>query len=187
MKANTVASGSLDQTVRVYDVENTSFGSILQAHRGAILSVAISPDGLTLASGGADEKLRLWNLATLTSEILCQDSRGDIRSIAYSPNSEYLAFCCGSTIRIYNFLFKSWSVLRGNASNIRSISIASDGLTLASGCSGGMIRLWSVGDTVCLKKWNGHNDFLVCSLAFAPKGRTLLSAGSDGTVASWDV
>jgi WD40 repeat protein len=187
MKANTIASGSLDQTVRVYDMENTSFGTILEAHRGAILSIAISPDGQTLASGGADEKLLLWNLATLTSEILCQDSRGDIRSIAYSPNSEFLAFCCGSTIRIYNFTLKSWSVLRGNASNIRSISIASDGLTLASGCSGGMIRLWSVSDTVCLKKWKGHNDFLVCSLEFAPNGRTLLSAGSDGTIALWNI
>ena len=61
----TLASGSADGTVRLWDVATRrQIGSPLTGHTGAVSSVAFSPDGKTLASGSTDGTVRLWDVAT---------------------------------------------------------------------------------------------------------------------------
>ena len=56
-----LASGSLDKTVRIWDVGQPDNEPIQIAHDGWIWAVAFSPDGNRLVSGGADRNLRLWH------------------------------------------------------------------------------------------------------------------------------
>jgi len=59
----TLASGSLDNTVRLWDVAHRRpLGRPLTGHTDAVESVAFSPDGKTLASGSFDKTVRLWDL-----------------------------------------------------------------------------------------------------------------------------
>ena len=61
----TLASGSDDKTVRLWDVATgRPIGSPLTGHTDAVSSVAFSPDGKTLATGSADGTIRLWDVAT---------------------------------------------------------------------------------------------------------------------------
>jgi len=59
---NTLASGSTDKTVRLWDVTTRAPIAILQSHAGWVESVAFSPDGQTLASGGTDSSVRIWKV-----------------------------------------------------------------------------------------------------------------------------
>jgi Novel STAND NTPase 1/WD domain, G-beta repeat len=63
----TLASGSFDQTVRLWNVGDsahpTPLGPPLTGHAGYVNTVAFSPDGHTLASGSLDDTMRLWNVA----------------------------------------------------------------------------------------------------------------------------
>lgn len=59
------------------------------AHRGAVLSVAVSPDGKTIATGGVDGAIRLW-----TTEWGIAGHRitasGPVRSLAWLPDGKTL-------------------------------------------------------------------------------------------------
>ena len=60
----TLASGSWDGTVRLWDVATHTTISTLEGHAEGVPSVSFSPDGATLASGSWDGTVRLWDVAT---------------------------------------------------------------------------------------------------------------------------
>ena len=56
----TIASGSDDKTVRLWDLQGQPIGQPFQGHQDSVTSVAFSPDGKTIASGSSDKTVRLW-------------------------------------------------------------------------------------------------------------------------------
>ena len=58
----TLASGSRDNTVRVWDLATGK--SQRRSHDSDVTAVSFSPDGKTLASGSRDNTVRVWDLAT---------------------------------------------------------------------------------------------------------------------------
>ncbi|CAD8093639.1 unnamed protein product [Paramecium primaurelia] len=59
---NTLASGSHDQSIRLWDVKTGQQKAKLDGHSSAIMSVCFSPDGNILASGSNDQSIRLWEI-----------------------------------------------------------------------------------------------------------------------------
>jgi WD40 repeat protein len=57
-----LASGSRDNTVKLWSVELQKEVSTLRGHRYEVSSVAFSPDGKYLASGSGDATIKLWNV-----------------------------------------------------------------------------------------------------------------------------
>jgi WD40 repeat protein len=60
----TLASGTHDTTVKLWDVATGKEKATLNGHTGDVTSVAFSPDGKTLASGSMDKTIKLWRVAT---------------------------------------------------------------------------------------------------------------------------
>jgi WD40 repeat protein len=61
---HTLATGSRDRTVRLWNVTDPSrprqIGGPLTGHTDDVTSVAFTADGRTLASGSYDQTVRLW-------------------------------------------------------------------------------------------------------------------------------
>ena len=58
----TLASGSNDKTVRIWDVMSGECVHVLNGHSSYVFSVCYSPDGKTLASGSRDQTVRIWDI-----------------------------------------------------------------------------------------------------------------------------
>ncbi len=57
-----LASGSNDNTVRLWRVSDGAQLRTLEGHTDEVRSVAFSPDGRLLASGSRDGTVRLWGV-----------------------------------------------------------------------------------------------------------------------------
>jgi WD40 repeat protein len=57
-----LASGSDDNTVKLWSLESQKDVNMLQGHSSEVYSVAFSPDGKYLASGSKDKTVKLWSI-----------------------------------------------------------------------------------------------------------------------------
>ncbi|MDM8564898.1 TIR domain-containing protein [Candidatus Halobeggiatoa sp. HSG11] len=188
---NLLASGSIDNTVRLWDVKKQKpLGKPLTGHYSDVRSVSFSPDGKTLASAGDDNTVRLWDVETHKS--LGKPLTGhssDVRSVSFSPDGKTLASASyDKTVRLWDVeTHKSLGEpLTGHSDGVMSVSFSPDGKILASASEDKTVRLWDVKTHKLLgEPFTGYFSS-VDSVSFSPDGKTLASASYD-TVYLWDV
>ena len=99
----TLASGSYDNTIRLWNSETGERIRTLEGHTSGVTSVAFSPDGRTLASGSWDNTIRLWNTVTGAEKQTLTGHTGWVHSISFSPDGRTLASgSWDNTIRLWN-------------------------------------------------------------------------------------
>ena len=185
----TLAGGSWDNTIRLWDANTGRRKRTLTGHTQEVTSIAFSPDGKTLASGSQDNTIRLWDATTGKPKRTLTGHTDRVASLAFSPDGRTLA--SGS----WNYTIRLWDVATGRHEHtiredtgwVGSVAFSPDGKTLASG--GGWdntIRLWDVATGNPKQTLTGHTES-VGSVAFSPDGKTLASGSEDGTVLLWDI
>jgi WD40 repeat protein len=188
----TIASGSFDCTIRLWDAETGEAklgGRPLEGHAKAVKSVAFSPDGSTIASGTDDNNIRLWDAQT-GEEKRHADA---VFSVAFSPDGSTVASgYSGNTIRLWDADTGEAKFdgrpLEGHTSEVSSVAFSPDGRSIASGSYDSTIRLWDAQTGEAKlggKPLEGHVD-PVRSVAFSPDGQTIVSGSEDYTIRLWD-
>ena len=59
-----VASGSLDETIKIWNPHTGECIKTLKGHTNRVISVAFTPDDKLLVSGSYDETIKIWNIET---------------------------------------------------------------------------------------------------------------------------
>ena len=190
----TLASGSRDETIRLWNTRTGQLTRTLEGHTYWVGSVAFAPDGVTLASGSGDRTIRLWN--TQTGELTrTLEHLGAVHSVAFSPDGATLASGGdASGIRLWNTKTgEPGKTLGGIGDGFRTVTFSPDGITLAS-----VERYWvghdAGGYMHSLYLWNTRTgDYIgymrhtpgFFSVRFSPDGATLAS-GSWRTIRLWN-
>ncbi|MBW4575960.1 MAG: serine/threonine protein kinase, partial [Aphanothece sp. CMT-3BRIN-NPC111] len=79
-----LASGSDDKTLKIWDVATGKVKSTLTGHSDRVYSVAFSPDGQSLASGSDDKTLKIWEVATGKVKSTLTGHSDRVNSVAFS-------------------------------------------------------------------------------------------------------
>lgn len=97
-----VSGGTMDSTIRLWNMNDGSLRLIFEGHSGPITSVAYSPDGRTVASGSADTTVRLWSVADGRLLHTLEGHSAAVTGVAYSPDRQTLASTSlDGTIRVW--------------------------------------------------------------------------------------
>jgi WD40 repeat protein len=204
-----LASGSVDGTMRLWDVKSGQEKARLKAHMigddaYSVSSVAFSSDGKLLASGGYDLTVKLWDVST-GKQLSTLHAAHAVNSIAFSGDGKLLA--SGGMDRMQMGRIKLWNVATGkpvaaleghtaqdeiigelklnDSREVTCVAFACDDKTLGSASADKTIKLWDVGTSKLQATLRGHQARVSC-VAFSPDGM-LISGGWDGAVILWDV
>ena len=193
-----LASGSLGEVVKLWDVDNGSEFSTLSRNSDFVqrFDIAFSPDGLILATVG-DEKITLWDVNNGTASFVFDGPPWFADGIAFSPDGTILASGNVGGIELWTMSNLGQSTRLGYADDsyfnddpdnlsFSDVAFSPDGSRIASASSDGTVRTWDIATGNRINVLSGHAN-AVSSIAFSPDGRILVSASDDRAIKLWDV
>lgn len=181
-------SGSLDGTLRWWDLANGQNTRTLMAHTGGVSAVAVTADGRKVVTSGWDGHVGVWDVISGETLLEFEAHNEPVGSLAITPDGLFLV--TGSDDR----LIRVWDLsggkllreMVGHGDPVRALAISPDGRMLASGSWDYTVRTWDLESGAQIDFFAGHEAW-VRAIAFTPDGRSLLSGGWDRTIRVWDL
>jgi WD40 repeat protein len=209
----TIASGSQDNTIKLWNAATGELLETLTGHHSAIIALAFSPDGKILASSSNHEfndgTIKLWDLNTRKLQQSLGASLVNLRvgSLAFSPDQQYLASghigftAVDTAIRIWQIdRGKVAYTLKGHGWEVTAIAFSSDGRILVSGSADSAIMIWDWRAEKRLRTLNRPDDFfgslaswfdqskgIIWAIAISPDDKIIASGGSDQPIYLWNL
>ncbi|MYF98390.1 WD40 repeat domain-containing protein [Candidatus Poribacteria bacterium] len=87
----TMASGSWDKTIRLWELPEGKYKKTLKGHKKSINSMMFSADGKLLASASRDDTARVWDVETGKLKRTFKGHITDVSYVALSPDGKILA------------------------------------------------------------------------------------------------
>lgn len=190
----TALSGSLDDTVRLWDLR---IGKVLHCFKGPqtpiasmVYSVAVSPTGRYALSGSsdADKVLRLWDLKERKEQDALRGHMDAVYAVAFSLDGRYaLSGGLDRTVRLWDLKDATEQhCFQGHKDAVYGVAFSPDGRYALSGSADATVRLWDRKTGKERHRMTGHKQ-PVRGVVFSPNSQRILSGGDDGTIRLWDV
>ncbi|MEB3267155.1 MAG: serine/threonine-protein kinase [Leptolyngbya sp.] len=182
----TLVSGSLDDTIKVWNLQTGALMFTLQGHPRGVNGVTISAKGQVLVSCGDDDTVRVWNLTAGRRLHTLKGHMRDVTSVAIGHQGWLLA--SGSKDKTINLwkLDKGTLIrtLTGSPAAIKSVAITPDETRLVSGGLDNKICLWDLKTGTIIRTLSGHQSTVNC-VTVSRDGLFMASASKDRTVRLW--
>jgi eukaryotic-like serine/threonine-protein kinase len=190
-----IASGSWDQTVKLWDAATGKEALTLRGHAGAVFAVAFSPDGQRIASVGGEYskpgEVKVWDAATGKEALTLRGHAGYVSGVAFSPDGKRIASAGGlpgkpGEVKVWDAATGQEALtLRGHTGPVFAVVFSPDGKRIASGGWDRMVNVWDAATGQEVRSLRGHTGN-VSAVAFSPDSQRIASASLDKSVMLWD-
>ena len=181
-----LATGSVDNSVKLWNVESGAEIRTFRGHKSWITSVAILPDGKRLITGSYDQTAILWDLVTGDKVRIFRGHKDKITAIAVGRKGRYLItgsrdktailwdINSGKEIRVFD-RHPDW---------VTSVAISSDGKYIITGGADRKAYVWDT-KTGSMQSLFWKMSSRVSSVAISPDLRYIVTGNADGIARIW--
>jgi WD40 repeat protein len=177
------------RTVQLWDVAAGKELRKLKPGQYNVVRAAFTPDGKTLAVATGGSLVELYDVATGRRLYTLAGRRGTGAWLTFSPDGKTLAASAGgwgSAVQLWDAVSgRRLGVGEGPPGQLTGLAFTGPGRAVALSRSPEALFLWEVPSGKVLSPRAGH-DAGVVSVSYARDGRSLLSAGHDGSLLRWD-
>jgi WD40 repeat protein/serine/threonine protein kinase len=191
-----IATGCLDGTIRIWDIETGRLLHELRKGGGTprSLSLIYSPDGKYLAAALSDGSSRVWDTATgeLHPAFPGRQEHGWV--LAFSPDGQTVASVHPDrSVRLWSLgtqdkidVGRLIGTLPGHPADIRAVAFSPDGGRLLAACVDGTVTTWDVAKRQAISSFRGQVEPFGSVPRFSSDARRLAWPGWDGMLQVWD-
>ena len=183
-----LASGSCDNTIRIWNTRNCSCISTLKHHSGWVNCLEYDPVSLHLLSGSYDRFVTVWDSARLTKLHTMRGHEGSITCITPFSRGNVISASMDNKIMVWDTRAKRpMFQLLGHEKAPLCLRTVGDHILLSGGRDNSL-RVWDLRNGQCFSTMVGHTDWVKCILFTGTPGDFVpISAGLDGRIIRWNI
>ncbi|KAK9480762.1 WD40-repeat-containing domain protein [Lipomyces japonicus] len=204
-KGNLVASGSFDESIKIWDLRRGTCLRTLPAHSDPVAGLHFSRDGTLIVSGSHDGQIRLWDVTSgqCLKTIIEPDNNAPVSAVKFSPNGRYLlSSALDGSVRLWDYLTSDGRCVRTFqshkndayaltptfivfTSSSSSSSSSSSAVYVVCGSESGEIFFWDLQTKQPVLILTAAHVGPVLAVDAHPSGSMLASAGIDHSAKIW--
>jgi WD40 repeat protein len=142
----TLATGSVDRTVKLWDVRQSQLLRTLTKFPGEVRSLAFAPDNSLLAVGCRNGALKLWDMSAMAERGRCTGHLREVSALAFSLDGRAIASgSADGTARLWDACDgHELALFKGHQQAVGCVAFHPSGQMLATGGADKKIRIWDI-------------------------------------------
>ena len=185
-KHRTLYSGSLDQTIKVWDWPGKNLKRTLSGHESGVTCLDLNKPNDKLVSGSSDNTIRVWSLLTFEALKVLRQHDNVVLGLCFTSDGSLLVSCSADRkIILWEFgEMEEFRIVSEHQNWVFSVAASPDGQYLASGSRDNSINVWRLKDLSLAFTMTEHKNDVV-SLLFSFDSNFLFSGSTDRTIKVW--
>ena len=184
-----IVSGSMDDTIKVWDLQSGRLLRSLKGHSFGVYSVAVTPDGKKVVSGSGDHTVKVWDLQS-GRLLRSLEHTNSVFALAVTPDgSQVISGSQDSTLQVWDL--QSGRLLRsleGHTDKVRTLAVTPDCRQVIAETER-TLKVWDFQSGHLLHSLEGGRTYGIYTftVAITPDGKQVISGSGDNNIKIWDL
>jgi WD40 repeat protein len=183
-------SGSVDSTVRVWNLKSGQIKFVFQYHHEEITCLAVceSAKGGFAVSGSSDKSLRKWCFQTGKCTAIMEGHTKTVKDVSIMPGGNAcISASLDCSLRVWNLNSGiCCKVLKGHEDGVWCVTLTASGSVAVSGSKDDLLKVWEISTGECIQTLEGHSSWISC-VATSKYGKWVVSGSNDKLVKVWNI